>query len=69
LHGDGDEEWRGVVDGGCRGAAHPPLFLSLSLFSLSPSLSLSMLCRHLGLNQLTGTIPSQLAELTGLTIL
>jgi hypothetical protein len=45
---------------------------SVSVLSLSPSslsLALSMLCRWLCNNQLTGTIPSQLAELTGLTSL
>jgi hypothetical protein len=43
---------------------------SVSLLSLALSslfLPLSMLCRNLPGNHLTGTIPPQLAELTGLT--
>jgi hypothetical protein len=60
------------VDGGwlmwLQGLVASPVSLpSLSFSSLS--LPLSMLCRYLGTKQLTGTIPSQLAELTGLTLL
>jgi hypothetical protein len=53
-----------VVASGAGGLIRPSSF-SLALSSLS--LPLSMLCRALHNNQLTGTIPSQLAELTGLT--
>ena len=46
-----------MVDGGCRGRwTHPFLLLSLSLFSLSPSLS--VMCRKLHENHLTGAVPS-----------
>jgi hypothetical protein len=59
----------GVVGGVVAGAGGLIRLSSFSLARSSLSLPLSMLCRGLSTNQLTGTIPSQLAELTGLTTL
>jgi hypothetical protein len=59
----------GGVGGVAAGAGGLIRFSSFSLARFSLSLPLSMLCRSLAVNRLTGTIPSQLAELTRLTSL